>query len=698
MRNWPAAWLVVCCVSVAVAAAPEPADEVRDLRAAFHERSGVELVFEASELPDGVYHDLMVPLAADRQSAALRIAEREAAKLPQHFLRDVGLRAIGVFESCASLRGDGFRAYDKKLQGYRYYGIYNGRDALAAAYYSDEQLPLTLHHEIFHHIDGATDPANRADRRLATILDGKNLYPAPKISAADLAKLKKISTGLVLEEAVSDYAKKNPAEDKAETARYLLSALPDSLVQVTERPELSGSQRLLHVLDKYRRALGGKGPTVAWFVDVALDRQRSVTPAKPASADQSVAAVKKSAARILAARLRSFGSRGSQLSDKAVRKQLQEAEKLGLRKLDTLEAVELAHAAAAATQQLLKTQIRPGDDDRAFVVPGREDADGVNWELRGTLKNFGHDAARLAAIATPTGAASDAIRRTQLENLRLVARLYVFIAEHWQVTDKTRQVFEDTRDQFSAAVGKTDPVLEASLNQHDLKNLAESISPQGSLRPLDNPYMKNVDAEIDNLALRSAIRCVQPACVRLGGGSGVNLARNGRILTAAHVAGRLNNTLTAEFPDGRKLAATCIAIDDDLDVAICSVASDDRLPFARIAATAPKQGAHVVCIGQPGTSTPDGEPTGYQPFHVSTGKIRGFAGKPLGNQTLGRTKHDAWTYWGHSGSPLFDEQGRIVAMHNSWDSKTAMRHAVTWQALVKFVRDQGLEAAIVGKK
>ena len=66
---------------------------------------------------------------------------------------------------------------------------------------------------------------------------------------------------------------------------------------------------------------------------------------------------------------------------------------------------------------------------------------------------------------------------------------------------------------------------------------------------------------------------------------------------------------------------------------------------------------------------------------MSVGRIRGFLPNRLGSQSLGRTKHDAWTYWGHSGSPLFNSEGEIVAMHNSWDSKTAMRHAVTWEAI-----------------
>jgi hypothetical protein len=56
---------------------------------------------------------------------------------------------------------------------------------------------------------------------------------------------------------------------------------------------------------------------------------------------------------------------------------------------------------------------------------------------------------------------------------------------------------------------------------------------------------------------------------------------------------------------------------------------------------------------------------------------------------MGGTKHDAWTYWGHSGSPLFDERGRIVALHNSWDSSNAMRHAVRFEAIRHHLDEAG---------
>src|SRR6185295_12299384 len=130
----------------------------------------------------------------------------------------------------------------------------------------------------------------------------------------------------------------------------------------------------------------------------------------------------------------------------------------------------------------------------------------------------------------------------------------------------------------------------------------------------------------------------------------------------------------------------CVAIDHNLDLAMLRAEADiSDLPFAPLAPRPPAVGSQVICIGQPGATTPSGKPTHYQPFTVSTGRIRNLMDDPLGDQSLGRVSHDAWTYWGHSGSPLFDENGQIVAMHNSWDSKTSMRHAVPYEAIVHFL-------------
>lgn len=283
-RVWASA-LLGLVVIVPVLRGDEPDKlTVADLRKAFTDYCGAQLVFTVKDLPKGEYHDVMPLLDEKGQQRAARIALREVRKLPPRYLEKMGLKAIGIFAACVSRQGDGFRAYDARWKGYRYFGVYNGKNALAAAFYSESQLPTTLHHEIFHHVDatrrGETKftSAFHRDDRWEEALSGKDPYLAVRIAAGDLAALKKLSSGRVLEKAVSKYAEKSVGEDKAETARYLMTALPDALVQMATRAELAGSQRLLHVLHKYGQAVA-EGPQADWFVSVALGKAS----AKPAA-------------------------------------------------------------------------------------------------------------------------------------------------------------------------------------------------------------------------------------------------------------------------------------------------------------------------------------------------------------------------------------------------------------------------------
>jgi S1-C subfamily serine protease len=493
--------ILLACAVVAGPVRPQAraANSQADLKRVFEQYTGVQLVFDRADLPPGQYYDIMPRLTDSEQLRAARIAITEAKKYPAGYLKGIGLKYIGIFRACAAKEGDGYRLYDPTLQGYRYYGIWNGRDALAAAYYSDRQLPLTLHHEIFHHIDARSGDTNR----FADAVTGRHPFPAPELPGDVLANLRSASRGSILEDVVSEYCRKNAAEDKAETARYLMSHLADSLVQVASQPALPGSQRILHVLSAYEHAQPAPKMGIDWFVDIARGR----------------------------------------------------------------------HAAESTTA--------------------------INSE----------------STAIPS-------------------------------------------DSLKAISAKAEP---------------------------QNPYLKNVDAAISDKSVRKAIRSAQPACVRLDNASGVNLAPDGYILTAAHVAKRLGETLTARLPDGRVFPAKCVAIDHFLDLAVLRADIDSRLPFASLARRPPVVGTRVICIGQPGSRTPSGKPTHYKPFTVSTGRIRGVAADPVGDQSLGRISHDAWTYWGHSGSPLLDENGHIVAMHNSWDLNTSMRHAVPYEAIMHFL-------------
>lgn len=712
----PTAWgrlarAVIALSLLAVATTSAHAAPLDDAARAFAARTGARLVFDRADLPAGDWYDQLPTLSAQHQLRAARLLLDEAAKYPRGYLGAIGVRTIGVFAACVSNDNDGFHSWDDTfggyLCGYLYYGVWNGKDAIAAAYYSDGQLPLTFHHEVFHAVDAARDgaadrDANFAsdDARFTAAVRGERRYPAARIAAPDLERLAAVGRGRVLEGAVAHYATKNAGEDQAETARWMMTNLADALVQVARRPELAGSQRMLHLLGEYRGA-AADGPGLGWFIDVALGRADRTAQATVAPRDADVA-------RLVALAAGPLADLGDVLTARRLLARFASGATDALGKSDR---ARLAQAALNLTPRLGRAQARANDDDTAFTVWTSQSYEGgANSVLRDDVTAMGRDAEVLAAIARATGGVdSDALARAELLVLRVLARYYAFIGQRWTITAGTAAAFDDARGVIVRALPAGAAPIADAVDDASLTALAAGLTPDGRLAsgglpvarprdpapaparaerrapPADNPYLHKVADAIGDPTIRAAIRAVQPAAVKLGGGSGVNLAPEGLVITNAHVAKQVGATYTVLFPDGRTFPGRTVAIDGELDLALVALTSATGLPIAPVSRRAPRVGDFVAIIGNPGTSTPDGEPTGYQRFHVSTGKIRGFLDDPLGDQSLGRTKHDAWTYWGHSGSPLFDRRGAIIALHNSWDSTTAMRHAVTWQAIVHFL-------------
>lgn len=101
----------------------------------------------------------------------------------------------------------------------------------------------------------------------------------------------------------------------------------------------------------------------------------------------------------------------------------------------------------------------------------------------------------------------------------------------------------------------------------------------------------------------------------------------------------------------------------------------------------------IVCIGQPGRDDLESsrnKRTEYNLVEVSEGRFRGMVpgADPQDNSQIGTLKHDAWTYWGHSGAPLLKrDNGALVGLHSSRDDKTAMRHGIPWVAIEEFLKE-----------
>ena len=462
-------WAVAFCFSVPTAAWCQRVQEnaLEEALAKFTQCTGAEIVFSRDDLPPGKYHDILKPLVDAQKLSAIETCIEESRLYPPRFFEKVGLKKIGVFAVCASkTTTDQHREYDKELGGYRYYGVYNGTDAIAASFYSEGQLSLTLHHEIFHHVDSTVDGVTEKwqlsgdDAFYQAAISGVRPYKAPSIPLADLKRLRSKRIGTVLKDVVSEYAAKNSREDQAETARHMLSMLASSLVQTVDQPELPGSQRILHVLKEYERAVPD-GPGIEWFVDVALKRADHRLESR--SVDQ------------LLADMRKFGSFGEQDVDGA-RRALKAAVGLDAKVVTTDQANEIVTLSAKITSRLLRERLRPDPAEERFNVWGNEDSKGINHTLRRDVLRFASDAKRLALIGeihTP-GAKTQAnlIAAALLRDLRLIARYYVFINSRWSVTAGTKDVFDSAKETILKSLPPESGVDASSFRSQSLEKIA----------------------------------------------------------------------------------------------------------------------------------------------------------------------------------------------------------------------------------
>jgi len=207
-------------------------------------------------------------------------------------------------------------------------------------------------------------------------------------------------------------------------------------------------------------------------------------------------------------------------------------------------------------------------------------------------------------------------------------------------------------------------------------------------------------------------------------GTAVCISSIGLLLTCAHCVAEDEDELDWSrvhwlvFRSGKVVKAVCIAWDSRRDLALLRViaAQDDSkrqswtgatgptspnqmaeatrlFPYIHIARSSPSRGSNIVCIGHPGSEDLEadepGMQTGYEVLHLSQGLFHGHEqGQDLqDNSEIGALKHDAWTYWGHSGAPLIDRHnGELIGLHSSWDDETGMRRGVALEAIGDFLK------------
>lgn len=187
------------------------------------------------------------------------------------------------------------------------------------------------------------------------------------------------------------------------------------------------------------------------------------------------------------------------------------------------------------------------------------------------------------------------------------------------------------------------------------------------------------------------------------GGSGVCISEEGLVLTCAHCLGdrpRVGCKKLLVFSNGLVCYAVAERVNERADTAILRISGtfsetgeyndEARLyPYSSLALDPLIPAAPLVCVGQPGRDDLESKrprKTQYSILKSSRGSFVGVLEGDLHDNTeIGKLIHDCWTYWGHSGAPLFSHQGRIVGLHSSWDDEAETRHGVHMEALTAIV-------------
>ena len=83
---------------------------------------------------------------------------------------------------------------------------------------------------------------------------------------------------------------------------------------------------------------------------------------------------------------------------------------------------------------------------------------------------------------------------------------------------------------------------------------------------------------------------------------------------------------------------------------------------------------------------------GRAPTRKEKRMLQEAAQTPFDNPSEGLyLTHTCWTYWGHSGAPLFNAEGFVIGLHCAWDEKSGIRYGQKLQHLKTVINQANQE-------
>ncbi|MDF1810646.1 MAG: serine protease [Verrucomicrobiales bacterium] len=190
----------------------------------------------------------------------------------------------------------------------------------------------------------------------------------------------------------------------------------------------------------------------------------------------------------------------------------------------------------------------------------------------------------------------------------------------------------------------------------------------------------NIESHIKSHAESMADACVSIKAENGAWGSGVIVSRTGMIFSAAHVYGRLGETVTVFFNEGVTVSATVVKYDKEHDIAV--------LKLARNLPVVPAKVERGDRIENGKTLIAAGHASGFNAERRSPLRVGfGFLA-----QRRGMIYTTCRITAGDSGGPLYDEAGILRGVHHTMDVKgkfsahvPVQRFFQLWPELAKMV-------------
>lgn len=198
----------------------------------------------------------------------------------------------------------------------------------------------------------------------------------------------------------------------------------------------------------------------------------------------------------------------------------------------------------------------------------------------------------------------------------------------------------------------------------------------------DKPVPQSVqDLRVIQERVKKVVAKVTPATVGIrwgnSAGSGVVVSKDGYVLTAGHISGEPDRTVTVIFPDGKRVKAKTLGSKRDIDSGMLQITEKGDWPFVEMGNSAKlKKGDWCLALGHP-----DGFKPGRSPV-LRLGRVL--------NRSERVVRTDCALVGGDSGGPLFDLDGKVIGIHSRIGSGLTFNihvpvdtYRTTWDRLVK---------------